>query len=97
MSGSRRFSLTGAVGLLILEGMKRVTTDDLLGAADWLDYFDAEPGNEEGGEAMKRVAEWLRNEAARREETNAIRAGARKAGVPAAALRAVIRRRRAAL
>ncbi len=58
--------------------MKRPNDDDLLCAADWLDYNDGEESAK-----CKRVADWLRATV----EGNALRAMSRQAGIPVSLVR----------
>lgn len=50
----------------------QTTTDDLLLAADWLETYDG-GDDDENGERLAIVAQWLRTEAQRREEAATVR------------------------
>lgn len=75
--------------------MDRVTADNLAFAAEWLDCYDGtgENGDVEGEAVMHRVADWLRAEAARREEAAAVRQIVARTGHTPATVRAHLRRR----
>jgi hypothetical protein len=68
----------------------RITTEDLDTAAEWLDVAENSPDGDEG-EACHRVAAWLREEAARREDALAIRSVAREQGVSSAFVRRALK------
>lgn len=74
--------------------MARVSVDDLLLAADWCEYYEADADGEEDREACHRVARWLRAEAAKRQEDAFVRAAAQRYGVTPAKARAALRRSR---
>lgn len=64
--------------------MARMTTADLLTAAEWLDVNEGDNGETD---ACQRVAAFLRAEADRRDREASVRAIAREKGVPAKAVR----------
>jgi hypothetical protein len=50
---------------------ERVTVSDLEAAATWLEYYEADPGDEVG-DGCRRVALWLRKEAERRQRADTV-------------------------
>jgi hypothetical protein len=71
--------------------MSRVTVDDLLGAADWLEGYEPADDTDENGVKFARVAAYLRREADKRAEGTVARQVARGAGVTIARARQALR------
>ena len=72
--------------------MSRVSVNDLLVAADWCEYYEGAPDEEDTREAVHRVGRWLRAEAAKRDEDAFVRAAVQQFGVTPAEARAALRR-----
>lgn len=68
---------------------KSPSADDLAFAADWLDAYEAAPGDEDNGERAERLAGWLRQKA----DAAFLREAAREARIPVRALRAAIKKK----
>jgi DNA-binding phage protein len=69
--------------------MKTPTVEELLTAAEWLDQYEDQPGDDNGRQCRV-VAMWLRLHAAAKE----IRDAARNAGVSAVSLRKALKARK---
>lgn len=72
----------------------RVTADDLLFAADWIEAYDGAP-DDANNAAAARVGAWLRAEVARREEDAAVERLMKSTGADRARARRVLREVRA--
>lgn len=71
--------------------MPRVTMDDLAFAADFLESYEAAPGEDENGTSAARVAVWLRSELSKRREAAAVRRVCDRRGWHPATFRNVLR------
>ena len=66
--------------------------DDMRAAAEWLRCY--EPGAEEPAKRMNAVADWLDDEADRREYDSMIRRKSRETGISASRIRAAMKKLR---